>query len=62
MLFSIEPQTFESYLTSVYWVLTTLATVGFGDYAPVTDLGKAFTIGLYITGIGLVSLFYWKNH
>ncbi|MCM3674383.1 ion channel [Peribacillus simplex] len=58
--FSIEPQTFESYLTSVYWVLTTLATVGFGDYAPVTDLGKAFTIGLYITGIGLVSLFIGK--
>ncbi|HWO98511.1 MAG TPA: ion channel [Bacillus sp. (in: firmicutes)] len=57
---SIEPDTFESYLTSVYWVLTTLATVGFGDYAPVTDLGKAYTIGLYITGIGLVSLFIGK--
>ncbi len=56
----IEPKTFESYLTSVYWVLTTLATVGFGDYAPVTDFGKAFTIVLYITGIGLVSLFIGK--
>ncbi|MFC6232651.1 potassium channel family protein [Paenibacillus allorhizosphaerae] len=42
------------------WVLTTLVTVGFGDYAPVTDLGKAFTIGLYITGIGLVSVFIGK--
>lgn len=56
----LEPQTFKSYLTSIYWVLTTLATVGFGDYAPVTDLGKAFTIGLYITGIGLVSVFIGK--
>ncbi|WP_129728739.1 ion channel [Ectobacillus funiculus] len=28
----IEPQTFKSYLTAVYWVFTTLATVGFGDY------------------------------
>ncbi|OMP65999.1 potassium channel protein [Domibacillus epiphyticus] len=54
--FIIEPQTFDSYLTSIYWVMTTLATVGFGDYAPVTDLGKAFTIVLYITGIGLVSV------
>jgi len=60
IILSIEPQTFESYLTSVYWVLTTLATVGFGDYAPVTDLGKAFTIGLYISGIGLVSVFIGK--
>jgi|GEM_PF-295350 len=56
----LEPQTFPSYLTSVYWVLTTLATVGFGDYAPVTDAGKVFTIGLYITGIGLISLFLAK--
>ncbi|WP_176560099.1 potassium channel family protein [Brevibacillus dissolubilis] len=56
----LEPQTFESYLTSIYWVLTTLATVGFGDYSPVTDAGKAFTIGLYITGIGLVSVFIGK--
>jgi voltage-gated potassium channel len=33
-VYLIEPRTFESYLTSVYWVLTTLATVGFGDYTP----------------------------
>ncbi|WP_342044373.1 ion channel [Bacillus sp. OTU530] len=51
----LEPQTFKSYLTAVYWVFTTLATVGFGDYAPVTHLGKLFTILLYITGIALVS-------
>ena len=52
----IEPETFGSYLTAVYWVMTALATVGFGDYAPVTDAGKAFTIFLYITGIGMVSV------
>ncbi|MDR7078507.1 voltage-gated potassium channel [Neobacillus niacini] len=56
----IEPQTFGTYLTAIYWVLTTLATVGFGDYAPVTQLGQAFTIVLYITGIGLVSVFIGK--
>lgn len=53
----IEPQTFGSYLNSIYWVFTALATVGFGDYAPVTDLGKIYTIFLYITGIGMVSVF-----
>lgn len=56
----IEPQTFKSYLTAVYWVFTTLATVGFGDYAPVTHLGKVFTIFLYITGIALVSFIIGK--
>ena len=53
----IEPQTFDSYLTAVYWVMTALATVGFGDYAPVTNAGKIFTIFLYVTGIGMVSVF-----
>ncbi|WP_409299777.1 potassium channel family protein [Peribacillus sp. SCS-155] len=58
--YMLEPQTFETYLTSIYWVLTTLATIGFGDYAPVTDAGKIYTIFLYITGIGLVSVFAGK--
>jgi voltage-gated potassium channel len=56
----IEPQTFKSYLTALYWITTTLATVGFGDYAPVTDQGKAFTILLYITGIWIVSYLIGK--
>ncbi|WP_423802282.1 ion channel [Neobacillus sp. SAB-20_R2A] len=59
-IFWIEPKTFKSYITSIYWVLTTLATVGFGDYAPVTDAGKIYTIFLYITGIGLISVFVGK--
>lgn len=60
VIYWFEPETFESYITSIYWVLTTLATVGFGDYAPVTNLGKVYTIVLYITGIGLVSVFIGK--
>ncbi|MFF2445845.1 ion channel [Neobacillus sp. NPDC058068] len=59
-IYLIEPKRFESYLTSIYWVLTALATVGFGDYTPVTDAGKAYTIFLYITGIGLVGVFIGK--
>lgn len=59
-IFLLEPETFESYLTSIYWVLTAIATVGFGDYAPVTDEGKAYTIFLYITGIGLLSVMIGK--
>ncbi|MGG1552983.1 ion channel [Paenibacillus ferrarius] len=58
---TLEPDTFDhSMLTSVYWVLTTLATIGFGDYAPVTESGKFFTVCLYITGIALISAFIRK--
>jgi voltage-gated potassium channel len=53
----LEPETFDTYLTAIYWVLTTLATVSFCDYAPVTMAGKVFTIFLYISGIGLISVF-----
>lgn len=56
----LEPETFKTYLTAIYWVLTTLATVGFGDYTPKTQLGQAFTILLYITGIGIISVFIGK--
>ncbi|MDQ6420032.1 ion channel [Paenibacillus sp. LHD-117] len=56
----IEPETFGTWFNAFYWVLTTMATVGYGDYFAVTQLGKAFTIFLYIFGIGLLSLVIGK--
>lgn len=40
-------------IDSAYFSVVTLATVGYGDFTPQTDLGKAFTIFLIISGIGL---------
>lgn len=56
----IEPQTFETYLNSIWWVMTTLTTVGFGDFSPVTPAGKLFGIFLYVTGIGLIGVVIGK--
>nr|WP_306812744.1 potassium channel family protein [Paenibacillus soyae] len=58
--FLLEPDTFGSWFNALYWVLTTMATVGYGDYFAVTIAGKAFTIFLYIFGIGLLSLVIGK--
>ena len=33
-----------------------MTTVGYGDYAPHSDLGKAFSIGLMLLGIGFVAV------
>ncbi|WP_213508315.1 potassium channel protein [Paenibacillus faecis] len=52
----LEPGTFETWFNAAYWVLTTMATVGYGDYFAKTVAGKVFTIFLYIFGIGLLSL------
>jgi voltage-gated potassium channel len=38
---------------AVYFSVTTLTTVGFGDLAPATDAGKIFTILYVLTGVGL---------
>jgi hypothetical protein len=44
-------------LDSLYFCVTTLATVGFGDLTPQTDLGKLFTILYILSGISLVVAF-----
>ena len=43
-------------LDSLYFAVIAAATVGFGDFAPQTDLGKAFTIVYVLIGVGLLVL------
>jgi voltage-gated potassium channel Kch len=45
------------FLDSVYFSITTLATVGYGDFSPQTAAGKIFTIFYIIIGIGMLSGF-----
>jgi hypothetical protein len=45
------------WLDSVYFCTITLATVGYGDFSPQTDLGKAFTILYVLIGLGIIAGF-----
>lgn len=44
-------------LDAVSFAVVTLTTIGYGDLAPVTDLGKVFTIAYSLTGIGVIAAF-----
>ena len=43
------------WLDSLYFSVMTLTTVGFGDFAPKTDIGKLFTVGYVIFGVGIIA-------
>lgn len=45
------------FLDALYFCVVTLLTVGYGDFAPQTDIGKVFTIFYLLVGIGLISGF-----
>ncbi|MCC6272689.1 MAG: hypothetical protein IT572_04420 [Deltaproteobacteria bacterium] len=55
----------QHYFDSLWWGVTTITTVGFGDTVPVTPLGRWIGIGLMYTGTVLFISFtgmlvtYW---
>jgi hypothetical protein len=44
-------------LDAAYFCVVTLATIGFGDFTPKTELGKLFTIFYIVAGLGVISAF-----
>ena len=47
---------FTSIPRSVYWAVVTLTTVGYGDIAPVTDLGQFIASLIMILGYGIIAI------
>lgn len=44
-----------SWLDSIYFCIVTLATVGYGDLTPHTDIGKIFTMFYILFGVGILA-------
>ena len=40
-----------SWITGFYWTLTVMSTLGFGDITFVSDIGRAFSIIVLLSGI-----------
>ena len=51
-----QPESFASVFHSLWWAVTTLTTVGYGDVYPVTLGGRLFTFVVLLIGLGVVSV------
>nr|WP_137676773.1 ion transporter [Parerythrobacter lutipelagi] len=52
----IQPEEFGSIPRALWWSIITLTTVGYGDAAPITVLGKVFASMVALSGIALVAM------
>ena len=52
-----EETQINSFLDAVWWTVSTVTTVGYGDIVPVTDAGKIMAIFYMIFGIGILAVF-----
>jgi voltage-gated potassium channel len=41
---------------AVWWSFTTMTTMGYGDHAPTTGLGRMIAVGLMLSGIALLGV------
>ena len=47
---------FKTFYDAFYWSAITLTTVGYGDFSPVSDVGKTLSIISSLLGIGIIAL------
>jgi voltage-gated potassium channel len=71
LIYYLEPDTYGNVFNGFWWVMTTVTTVGYGDFYPHTVAGKILAIFLYIFGISLIgvviskvvdSFYIYKKH
>ena len=51
-----QPEVFRNAFSGVWWSVSTLLTVGYGDIYPITDLGRALTTVITFLGVLMVAI------
>jgi len=49
----------ETYLDSLWWCVSTVTTVGYGDIVPVSDLGRMVAMFYMFFGISMISILFF---
>ena len=52
----VQPESFKSVFHCMWWAVTTLTTVGYGDMYPITAGGKLFSTVVVFIGMGIVAI------
>ncbi len=60
LIMLVERETFPTFFDGLWWVMTTVTTVGYGDFYPVSIGGRLIGVFLYLFGIALIGLVLGK--
>ena len=52
----VQPEQFPNVITSLWWAICTLTTVGYGDVYPITHVGRFFASVISLVGIGIIAI------
>lgn len=52
----VQPQVFKNAFSGMWWSLSTIFTVGYGDIYPLTVLGRVLAILITFLGVGVVAI------
>ena len=51
-----QPEVFSNAFSGIWWAVSTLLTIGYGDIYPITTMGKIFSIIITFLGVGMVAI------
>ena len=51
-----QPDVFTNAFSGIWWAVSTLLTIGYGDIYPITYMGKIFSIFITFLGVGMVAI------
>lgn len=51
-----QPDVFQNAFSGIWWSVSTLLTVGYGDIYPITPMGKTFGMFISFLGVGMVAI------
>ena len=52
----VQPEQFPNVISSLWWAICTLTTVGYGDVYPITHIGRFFASLISLVGIGIIAI------